>query len=202
VNRLGAVLISRRKADCAGATLDLLEAVPAREIMLGLTDRDRSPTIKAIMAAMASNGIPVRTLSRPDSGVLPGKVTWRVLHPESSLDAGAADDQALALRLERGRAAVLIRTESSPCVSSNLLGASAAPLAAEILVLADSAPNADPQPDFLRAAAPHVLVNSASQRSPDGLPATSLRVAIGPMQSVEISLDPDSASLSQPVDME
>ncbi len=201
VNRLGAVIISQRTADRAGATLSLMEAVPTRELMLPHTDRNRSPTIKTILAAMASNRVPVRTLSNTDSGTLPGNLAWRALHPPAEPDSGTAADQALVLRLERGRQSVLIRTDSGPRATLNLLGAAALPLAADVLVLADAAPDAGAHPDFLRASAPHMLVSSSAQ-DPEGLPPASLRVAIGPMQYVEIRLWPEAATMSGPADME
>ena len=202
VNRLGAVVISQRKADCAGAATALLDAIPVREVMLGQTDRERSSTLKVLQAGLASNNIPVRTLSAPDSGILPGNVSWHVLHPPSSAGARAAADQALALKIQRGRSVVMIRTDTRPSVSSNLLGASSGDLAADALILTDNAPDSYPHPAFLVSVAPHVLVSSCLSDHPDGLPATSLHVQLEPMQSVEIRLGPESTTVSPPRDLE
>lgn len=202
VNRLGAVLISQRSADFAGAFPALLDAIPISQVMIGQTDRERSGTIKTIQAALISNAIPIRTLSSPDSGILPGNITWRILHPTGSNNAGTAADRALTLRFECGRASVLVRTDSRPSVNSNLINNSSCTLAAEVLVLTDAAPNANPQPEFLRAVAPHALVSSGLSDHPDGLPATSLGIRMAPMQSVEIRLDPESAIVSLPEDLE
>ena len=53
-------------------------------------------------------GIPVRRLRAGDAGDWPGNLYWEVLWPPESVRMDCADDAALALRVARGGASVLL----------------------------------------------------------------------------------------------
>jgi competence protein ComEC len=107
VNRLEALVLTHADARHVGAAAWLMQQVPVRELWVPAVLWP-SPVVREILRAADAAGVPIRRLHAGASGSLPGGVGWEVLWPPAELDIACADDAALAMRVARYGASVLL----------------------------------------------------------------------------------------------
>lgn len=107
VNRLDALVLTHSDAQQVGAARWLMGELPVGELWIPARTWP-SPPMRETLRTAETAGIPVRRLRAGDAGDWPGNLYWEVLWPPESVRMDCADDAALALRVARGGASVLL----------------------------------------------------------------------------------------------
>lgn len=107
VNRLDALVLTHSDAQHVGAARWLMGELPVGELWIPARTWP-SPPMRETLRTAETAGIPVRRLRAGDAGDWPGNLYWEVLWPPESVRMDCADDAALALRVARGGASVLL----------------------------------------------------------------------------------------------
>jgi ComEC/Rec2-related protein len=132
VDRLGALVVTRARADVAGGAVDLMDRIPVDE--LWLPDHDARSTVDQRLRDLAAGReIPVRRLARGDRGSWRGVVEWEALHPVRGAGHSNAAEAQLVLRVARGPSSVLFFGERNAAVEAGL-SASAQELSASAVL--------------------------------------------------------------------
>ena len=107
VNRLEALVLTHADARHIGAAAWLMGQMPVRELWIPAIWWP-SPVMREILREADAAGLPIRRLHAGVAGQWPGGVAWDVAWPPETLDPACADDAALAMRVARYGAAVLL----------------------------------------------------------------------------------------------
>lgn len=107
VNRLDALVLTHSDAQHVGAARWLMGELPVGELWIPARTWP-SPPMRETLRTAETAGIPVRRLRAGAAGDWPGNLYWEVLWPPESVRMDCADDAALALRVARGGASVLL----------------------------------------------------------------------------------------------
>jgi competence protein ComEC len=183
VDRLDVLVLSHPDADHVGGAVDILASMPVDEIWCS-TLGGRSSVYRRILAVADERAIPVRVLTRGDSGSLAGGVMWEVLHPVKGEKYVRGDDGTLVLRLMREGAAVLFMGGGKRAVERSLV-ASSRDIASPVVILGDQGAGRCADEEWLAGVAPRWAVITAGrysheQRAPRGvlerLAASGVRV--------------------------
>jgi len=169
VDRLDALILTHADAQHVGAAVRLLGEMPVRELWVPAVLWP-SPGMKKTLRAAEAAGVPLRRLRAGDAGDWPGGLRWEALWPPEKMAAACADDAALAVRVARGGAAVLLAGDLGAAQEEALAGGGAG-VAAGVLVVGrhgDAAATSVAWLDAVRPAA--AIVSSgehADSRHPD-----------------------------------
>jgi ComEC/Rec2-related protein len=112
VNRLDGFILTHGAAPSIGAAQNVIDDFSPRDLFeSSLTDR--SPTRRALHAALENSGRPKTILESGDELQLSPQVTCSVLFPPAGFEGRTAADKSLVLRIEDGPTRVLLMSDSA-----------------------------------------------------------------------------------------
>lgn len=163
VDRLDVLALTHADARHIGAAQWLMGQLPVRELWVPAVLWP-SPVMRQILRDAEAAAIPIRRLRAGDAGDWPGDMYWEVLWPPEPLKISCADNAALALRVARFGASILLAGDVGGD-QEKVLAASGRSVAAAVLV-AGRHGAADATSDlWLKAVRPQDVVVSAGPHS-------------------------------------
>ncbi len=112
INRLDGLILTHGAAPSIGAAQDVIDDFSPRDIFESSL-ADRSPTRRALHAALEKAGRPKTILESGDQLQLSPQVACSVLFPPAGFEGRTAADKSLVLRIEDGPARVLLMSDSA-----------------------------------------------------------------------------------------
>lgn len=163
VNRLDRLVLTHSDARHIGAAKWLMGQVPVCELGIPAVLWP-SPVMREILRDAESSAIPIRRLRAGDAGDLPGDMVWEVLWPPDALKISCADDAALAMRVARYGASILLAGDVGD-EQERALAASGQSLAASVLVAGRHGDASATSDAWLEAVRPKEVLFSAGPHS-------------------------------------
>jgi ComEC/Rec2-related protein len=166
VDTLDGLLLTHGDTQHIGGALELLNTFAPAEVVDSPL-RDRSPTRRAVQAALEAASQGKSLVERGDVLPLAPGVTLHVLFPPEGLRAGPADDKALVVRLDAAGKRILF-TSDAGFPTERWLEENAPPdeLRADILVKQMHGKDFSGTPEFLQAVGPALIVASSTRFPP------------------------------------
>jgi competence protein ComEC len=170
VTRLTALVLTHGDPDHAGGLPGLLQGLPIDAVWVPAGTEDAE-----WQRPIVESGVPRRVLARGDR-LRVGPLLVTVLHPPGPAEGGWSSDEnnaSLILRVEWGRAAVLLTGDAEAVAERSLL-ADGLPLDAAVLKVGHHGSRHASSPAFLAAVAPRVALISVGARNPFGHPSPAV----------------------------
>lgn len=168
VDRLEALVLTHGDADHAGGAIEVLRALPVREVWCPPFVSQSRVCLAALQEA-GCRGIRVRRLARGDCGSLGGGVEWEVLHPGGGEPSRRSGDVSLVLRMGGGPGSVLFMGGAGESVERALLR-QPLDVGATVLAAGDHGAVGTCTPPWLAAVAPEQAVISVGAGNDEGCP--------------------------------
>ncbi len=167
VNRLDGLLLTHGDTQHIGGAARLLLELPVEEVVDSPL-RDRSPSRKALHAALERTGRGKALVCRGDALTLAPGVKLTVLFPPETLEASRADDKALVLRLDACGRRFLFSSDAGFRTESWLLeNAPPEELRCDAWIKQAHAGDLSGTPEFLEAVRPALIVASGAAFPPE-----------------------------------
>jgi competence protein ComEC len=168
VDRPPTLAVSHGDTRHLGGVPVVLTSAPPDSLVIP-TGRMRSPGFRALDGLAASNGVPLRRVSRGGS-----VATLPVLHPDAADGFTRADDGSMVLRLEVAGWRILLAPDLGPEGQAALVRRDGPGLAADVLITGVPAVGDAASDAFLAQVAPRLVVvatgeRPATERSPASL---------------------------------
>lgn len=154
------LVMTHGDAQHIGGALELLKSCPPSIVADGPW-KDRSSTRTQTHKDLVSLAKPKRLVRAGDRLRISPTATLEILYPETK-PGGVADDQALVTRLDIGGTRILFLSDSGYLTEHWLLTHARDDLACDILVRGHHRDGGDLSEDFLDAATPKLVINSAT----------------------------------------
>jgi competence protein ComEC len=155
-----AVVLTHGDAGHVGGALDLLRIEPRLRILESAMD-DRSPSRKALHAAMEEAGIRSTPLAAGDTLDAGGGSVLRILHPRPEFAGRTSDDKGLVCLLEHRGLRVLFLADAGVATAWELEGLDDASLRADIVVLGGHRRHRGIEASLLQRISPAVVIAGA-----------------------------------------
>lgn len=178
------LLLTHGDARHLGAALDLIERDPPGVIVDSVLD-DRSTRRGEIHRRLRELGIPKSLYRAGDQVRISKAATLKVLYPPSGILRDTADDKALVVRLDAGRARILFLSDAGPSTVEWLLQNARSELRADILVKGVHRSGLPLDTAFVDAVRPGMILTTASH-FPENEPVSAEWIAMMEGRGVRI----------------
>ncbi|MFZ4779295.1 MAG: ComEC/Rec2 family competence protein, partial [Terrimicrobiaceae bacterium] len=155
------LLLTHGDARHLGAALELIRRDPPAKIIESVLE-DRSTQRKLVHKILQELGIPKSPHRAGDQVRLSENVRIKILYPPSGILRDTADDKALVVRLETGRARILFLSDSGPPTQEWLMRNAASELRADIVIKGMHHSGISMDAAFVDAVRPGMIITTAS----------------------------------------
>ncbi len=168
VDGLEALALSHGDTDHIGGAVDILRAIPVRELWCG-PFMGRSSYGHEIFSEARRQDVLVRRMVQGDRVPLSGGVEWEVLHPSGDVMGKRGDPDSLVVRVTRGSASMLFMSDAEESAEQNILQQRIDPVADVLVVGSHGVSNAGSRV-WIDAVHPKWAVISVGAENADGCP--------------------------------